>query len=166
MRKVELVDPPALSTLPPPGLRRGRRSRRAVFLSWLRATHLYVGLWGATLGLLFGLTGILLNHRTILKIPVQQSVQRNVQLPLPAQPLETPEHLAAWLRSELKIAPERAATIKSQPPKSLVWADREVIQPERWTVGFYSPQHGIFAEYFVGNRSVRLDLLDATPIGP
>ena len=34
------------------------RSQRAVFLGWLRKTHLYVGLWGAVLGLLFGATGI------------------------------------------------------------------------------------------------------------
>src|SRR5439155_25585060 len=60
------------------------RSRRAVFLGWLRKTHLYVGLWGAVLGLLFGATGILLNHRSIMKIPVEKSVQNTAQLPLPA----------------------------------------------------------------------------------
>ena len=30
--------------------------RSAVFFRWLRRIHLYVGLWGAALGLLFGAT--------------------------------------------------------------------------------------------------------------
>ena len=45
------------------------RSRRGIFLKWLRKTHAWIGLWGAALGLLFGITGILQNHRSILKIP-------------------------------------------------------------------------------------------------
>jgi hypothetical protein len=32
-----------------PEIRKRSRSRRAVYLSWLRKTHLYVGLWGALL---------------------------------------------------------------------------------------------------------------------
>ena len=50
-----------------------KRSRRAIFLTWLRKIHLYVGLWGAVLGLLFGATGLILNHRAILKIPVEKT---------------------------------------------------------------------------------------------
>ncbi len=43
-----------------------RRSKRAIFLTWLRKIHLYVGLWGAVFGLLFGATGLILNHRADL----------------------------------------------------------------------------------------------------
>lgn len=46
-----------------------RRRRRAGFIVWLRRAHGWIGLWGATLGLLFGSTGILLNHRALLRIP-------------------------------------------------------------------------------------------------
>ncbi|MDB5932854.1 MAG: peptidase [Massilia sp.] len=49
------------------------RSRRATFLKWLRKMHGWIGLWGATLGLLFGSSGILLNHRAVLKIPAVQT---------------------------------------------------------------------------------------------
>ena len=42
---------------------RKQRSRRATFVKWLRKVHGWVGLWGAVLGLLFGTTGFLLNHR-------------------------------------------------------------------------------------------------------
>ena len=42
---------------------RAKRSLRATFIKWLRKVHGWVGLWGAALGLLFGATGFVLNHR-------------------------------------------------------------------------------------------------------
>ena len=145
-------------------LRQRRRSRRAVFLKWLRKTHLYVGLWGAALGLLFGATGILLNHRSVMKIPVEKSVQKSAQLSLPARPFESAQEMSGWLQQELKFSPKQA-TVKSQPAKKIIWADQEVQQPERWSISLQSPQRGVSAEYFVGNHFVKLEHLDATPIG-
>lgn len=141
------------------------RSRRAIFLTWLRKIHLYVGLWGAVFGMLFGATGILLNHRAIMKIPVEKAVQKTVQMPLANQTFESPEDMSAWIQKELKFSPASPPVIKSQPEKKIIWADREVVQPERWTIGLQRPGEGINAEYFVGNRFVKLDRLDATPIG-
>ncbi|OWW21764.1 PepSY-associated TM helix domain-containing protein [Noviherbaspirillum denitrificans] len=141
------------------------RSRRAVFLTWLRKTHLYVGLWGAVLGLLFGVTGFLLNHRAIMKIPVEKTVQKTVQVTLPERSFEKPEDMAAWLQQELAFVPVSPPVMKTQPAKKVVWADKEVMQPERWTINFARPDQGINAEYFVGNRFVKLDKIDATPIG-
>lgn len=142
-----------------------KRSRRAVFLTWLRKTHLYVGLWGAVLGLLFGVTGFLLNHRAIMKIPVEKTVQSTVQVTLPERNFAKPEELSAWLQQELNFTPAAPAVVKTQPAKTVVWADREVRQPERWTVTLTRPERGVTAEYFVGNRFVKLDQVDATPIG-
>jgi uncharacterized protein len=142
-----------------------KRSRRAVFLTWLRKTHLYVGLWGAVLGLLFGVTGFLLNHRAIMKIPVEKTVQRTVQVALPERSFAKPDELSAWLQQELNFTPAAPAVVKTQPAKAVVWGDREVQQPERWTVTLTRPERGVTAEYFVGNRFVKLDHVDATPIG-
>ena len=141
------------------------RSRRAVFLTWLRKIHLYVGLWGALLGLLFGATGILMNHRSIMKIPLEKTVQKVAQLPLPTQSVTSLEEMSAWLQQELKFTAEQVRQIKAQPAKTVVWADREVLQPERWSISMQSPQRGVNIEYFVGNRYVKLDQVDATPIG-
>ena len=74
-----------------------KRSRRAIFLTWLRKIHLYVGLWGAVLGLLFGATGLILNHRAILKIPVEKTVVTSVQLTLPHS-FANPEAMSSWLQ--------------------------------------------------------------------
>ena len=145
------------------------RRRAAVITRWLRKIHLYVGLWGAVLGLLFGVTGILLNHRSILKIPIKASVQSSVQLPLPAEPFTDEKQMAAWLVKHLSDNMQFSATqeprIKADPPKKIIWADVETTQPARWTFNFHSPHKGINAEYFVGNRFVKLDTIDATPMG-
>ena len=142
-----------------------RRNRRALFLTWLRKTHLYVGLWGAMLGLLFGITGILMNHRAIMKIPVEKTVQSTAQLPLPEQPFRTPEELSDWLQKELNFAAAQPSSIKKHPAKTVIWGEREVMQPERWVITMTRPNRGLSAEYYVGNRTVKLDTIDATPIG-
>jgi hypothetical protein len=50
-----------------PGIRTAER--RAAIIRWVRKTHGWIGLWGAILGLLFGISGIALNHRAMLKFP-------------------------------------------------------------------------------------------------
>jgi hypothetical protein len=150
---------------PPTSIRKRQRSRRAIFLTWLRNTHLYVGLWGAVLGLLFGATGILMNHRGIMKIPVEKAVQKTAQLPLPEGGFTSPKEMAAWLQKEFPHITKGAPQIRSQPAKKVIWNDQEVTQPERWSVNLMQPGHGVSAEYFVGNRFVKLEQMDATPIG-
>jgi len=150
-------------SLPP--RQRSRPRAGVVFLRWLRTIHLWVGLWGALLGFLFGLTGILLNHRAVLKIPLERAVQRSSELALPeAGGPQSAEQLAQWLQAELGMKAQ-SVRAKAEPPKTVRWADREVEQPPRWTVNLQSPQRGVNAEYLVGNRYVRLETQDATPIG-
>lgn len=144
---------------------RRRRSRRAVFLTWLRKTHLYVGLWGAALGLMFGVTGILLNHRSVLKIPVKYTVQKTVQVPLPATAFSSAEEMSAWLQRELRFKSIAPPIIKLQPARKVVWVEHELQQPARWAISLTRPDGAINAEYFVGNRFVQLDQIDATPMG-
>ncbi|MGH8796837.1 MAG: PepSY-associated TM helix domain-containing protein, partial [Caldimonas sp.] len=76
-----------------PPLRRAAASRaghgferRLAFVRWLRNTHGWIGLWGAALGLLFGSTGIFLNHRNVLKIPAAQSEETTLRVALPNPP--------------------------------------------------------------------------------
>ena len=136
--------PPA--TAPTARIHSGRRrSRHATFLIWLRRVHLYVGLWGAGLGLLFGATGIVLNHRSVLKLPIDRVVQRSAQLTLPdaaLRSLRTPQQMADWLKAELRF-PSQQTHVKTEPARTVVWGDREVTQPERWSFVLHSPQRGV-----------------------
>lgn len=144
---------------------RRKRSRKAIFLTWLRKIHLYVGLWGAVIGLLFGVTGILLNHRAIMKIPVEKTVQKTVQLALQDKHFANPEELSVWIQQQLQFKPVAPPLVKKEPAKTVIWSGQEMQQPEKWSLGLHRPQGAINAEYFVGNRFVKLDQIDATPIG-
>ena len=145
-----------------------RKHRRAAnFNRWLRRIHLWFGLWGAALGLLFGATGILLNHRAVLKIPVEKVVQKSAQLALPdaaETSFKTIDEMAAWLQRELQFDGLQMRS-KAEPARKVTWGDREVVQPARWTFNFTSPHKGVNAEYLVGNRYVKVETQDATPIG-
>lgn len=159
-----------IDSLPPPGrpaytpVQRAHR-RRVAFLRWLRRIHLYVGLWGAMLGLLFGATGLLMNHRAVMKIPVEKAVQRTVQMQLPeAQVFRSAEEMARWLEAELALG-SLQGRIKAEPPRRVSWGDREVQQPARWQFSWFGVHRSITAEYFVGNRFIKLETQDATPIG-
>jgi hypothetical protein len=129
------------------------RSRRAGFLRWLRKMHGWIGLWGAALGLLFGGSGILLNHRAVLKIPAAQVQESTIQLPLPAQPPASAEAMAAWLKQSLALAPE-ASKVKAEPARPVAWGDKSLSQPARWSASFVAPQMNVQAEYWVGNSFV------------
>ncbi|MEO6421747.1 MAG: peptidase, partial [Candidatus Nitrotoga sp.] len=77
-------------------------------MKWLRKTHGWIGLWGAAIGLLFGVTGVLLNHRTILKIPAVQAQETMLQYPLPTPAPANVKAMASWLQKELMV--DRPAT--------------------------------------------------------
>jgi uncharacterized protein len=149
--------------------RLSQRRRAAVITRWLRKIHLYVGLWGAVLGLLFGATGILMNHRAILKIPIEKQLQKTSQLAVPSDGFKNEKEMAAWLTrvfaEDMKFTSTMEVRAKTEPAKKIIWGDSEVTQPARWTFNFHGPHKGVNAEYFVGNRFVKLDNIDATPIG-
>jgi hypothetical protein len=130
-------------------------SRRAIAVKWLRKMHGWIGLWGAVLGLLFGSTGILLNHRAVLKIPAAQVQESTVQVPLPRPAPASPQALAAWLKSALKLEPEPRRVL-AEPARPVAWGDRALVQPARWSASFTSPSGNVQAEYWVGNSYVTL----------
>lgn len=132
---------------------------RAQMLKWLRQTHGWIGLWGAALGLLFGTTGILLNHRTILNIPAAQVQESTLQLPLPQPAPGDAQALADWLRQELAVD-RPASRVRSDPPKTAAWGDQTIRQPARWSIAFSSPRVNLQAEYWLGNHFVSIKRSD------
>jgi uncharacterized protein len=127
--------------------------RRGVFLKWLRKAHSWIGLWGAILGLLFGLTGFFQNHRAVMKIDMGAPQVSNVRLPLPTPAPATPQDMAAWLQAELKL-PKSAERIQRDPARPVAWGDKAIMQPEHWQVSFRSPQTIVQAEYWAGAGQV------------
>jgi hypothetical protein len=133
---------------------RRQRSRRANFIKWLRKVHGWVGLWGAVLGLMFGATGFLLNHRAgPLKVSLGEPQVEEMQIPVPQEPLRSPLEMAKWLKGELKFDGKPGKT-KRESAHPVAWGDRSTMQPECWQVGIVGPSQNVQAEYWVGNGFV------------
>jgi hypothetical protein len=139
-----------------------RVNRRLAFVRWVRRTHGWFGLWGALLGLMMGFSGIWLNHRNVMKLPLPDQQQINAQLELPDPRPTTIDAMAAWLQQALKLD-QPANNKRVERSRPVAWTEqgaerasegRPLTQPERWTLNFGGPNKVIQVEYWVGNKSV------------
>jgi hypothetical protein len=133
---------------------RRQRSRRANFIKWLRKVHGWVGLWGAVLGLLFGTTGFLLNHRGgPLRVSSGEPQVEQLQIALPPRGFKSPADMARWLKDELHLD-GKPGKPRREPAHPVAWGDHSAMQPEFWQVGIAGPHQNVQAEYWVGNGFV------------
>jgi uncharacterized protein len=140
--------------------RHARRSPRATFIKWLRQIHGWVGLWGAALGLLFGTTGFLLNHRGgMLHVSTGAPQVSTIQVPLPSPPPGNPRELAHWLRHDFGIT-GRPGRVQQEPEHPVAWGQHETKQPEHWSLMFSAPSEMVTADYWVGDSFVTLKRSD------
>src|SRR5688500_12426996 len=126
------------------GMKRGR------FLVWLRRTHAWMGLWGAALGLLFGTSGILLKHRSEMKIPLAQQHESRQTISPPTASLQSPETLEAWLREEFDL-PHARSRIQKKAASPVPWGGGRITQPENWRIMLMTPNLSLTAEHWRGD---------------
>ncbi len=129
---------------------------RANAILWLRKAHGWIGLWGAALGLLFGFSGIWLNHRAVL--PLQPAAQRsNTQLTLQSPPPATPQDMATWVQHALGLR-DPSSNVRVEKARPAPWAESAssavAMQPEHWIINFNTPGSQVQADHWVGNRTV------------
>lgn len=142
-------------------------NRRATLVRWLRKTHGWFGLWGAVMGLIFGVSGIWLNHRAVLKLPPVAQQKTNTRIAL-ADPLPTtPQAMGARLQEALQL-PEPPSRIRVERAKPVPWAEpaakadgenpasKPLMQPEQWSFTFGSASTLLRVEYWVGNHSAAI----------
>lgn len=125
----------------------------------MRRLHAWVGLAFVALLLLFTVTGVLLNHRAVMKIPALEKNEVVVVLPLPAVPT-APEELVATLAGRFGFAPKQL-TVRREVAREVDWAGQRLTQPERWTISADQPSRALRAEYWVGSQQAEVRL--ATP---
>lgn len=138
-------------------LPRRRVNRRHIFVRWVRRTHGWFGLWGAVLGLMAGVSGIWLNHRSVMKLELPDQQQSTRQLALPDPRPATADALSAWLQQALNVD-RPASNVRVERSRPVAWAEqggegRPQMQPERWTFVFGGPNRVIQVEYWVGNKA-------------
>jgi uncharacterized protein len=122
-------------------------------MRWLRKMHGWIGLWGAALGLIFGFSGIWLNHRAVLKLPPVLQERSHAQLALPDIAPASAKDMAQWLQGALQLKSE-ANSVRVESARPVGWTEQALMQPERWVINFGGPNEVIQAEYWRGNRSV------------
>lgn len=121
---------------------------------WLRRIHAWCGVALAAMLLLFAVTGFLLNHRAVMKIPALDRTEITQLLPVEPPPAD-PAALAAALAPSLGVAPGALAP-HVEPARTVPWAGGEVRQPERWLLRADTPSETIQVEYWVGARQAEV----------
>lgn len=133
------------------GMKKGGR-----FVVWLRRTHAWLGLWGAAMGLIFGVSGILLNHRAEMKIPLAEQKEEKNQIKLADECLQSPQQMESCLRSKYGMA-DAKSRIQKKPSEPAPWGNGLVIQPEQWNVTLTASNRSVSAQYWQGNGKVRIE---------
>ncbi|HJW72453.1 MAG TPA: PepSY-associated TM helix domain-containing protein [Geothrix sp.] len=136
--------------------------RRGAFLRNLRRFHAWVGLSGAAFGLLFGLTGFLMSHRSVMKIEAGQVDEHKVQIELDHPPA-TIEELAGNLASRFQV-PLSRVHCRIQAPRPARFGGQELKVAPQWVVMVSGHAHFARATYLPGNRTLDLERDDANLI--
>lgn len=129
--------------------------RRNVAYRWVRQLHLWIGAWGALAAILYGLTGLVLNHRIGDGAwPQGQSREATpVALAIPAQARTTPEELSIWLRETQQLD---AQLIRK--------GDRGGEGPMKWTFSGGTAGNSWSVEYAVGSAQATLKRREHSPL--
>lgn len=139
-------------------------AQRGRFIRTLRKIHGWLGLWGAVLGLLFGVSGILLNHRAVLKIPAVKMEASEIQLSMQEPRPATAQEFTRYVQQKLDIPHEPVKPKgggKQGNADEARFMGKDVPQPERWEVSFAMPHAMVRAEYVAGNQFATVKREDA-----
>jgi hypothetical protein len=121
---------------------------------WLRKLHAWAGLALSGVFLLFAVTGFLLNHRAVLKIPALQRQEVREVVPVSQAPA-SPQALQA----SLMPMPQReggSQRIVVDPEREVSWDGRPIRQPARWTIHHDTPSMSTRIEYWVGSAQAEV----------
>jgi len=121
---------------------------------WLRRIHAWFGLALSAMLLLFSLTGFLLNHRAVMKIPALDRKEVTQLLPVEPPP-DDAAALAAALAPALGVD---AGVLKPKvdAARAVAWGSGEIRQPERWTLRADTPSESLQIEYWRGSAQAEV----------
>jgi hypothetical protein len=131
-------------------VRNGNRTYRLV-----RQLHLWVGAWGALAAILYGFTGLVMNHRFAWNLPQGENVPAEpVRVTVPVDARASTDTLATWLQREHGL---QALVKRVQPPKDKVPVGTgHGAQPEKWTLSGGSARDAWNVEYAAGDASLEI----------
>ena len=140
-----------------------KRWSSAAFLTWLKRVHAWTGFWGAAFFLLLGVSGVLLNHRQVMKIETGEPVEvSSVRIAVLPGTIPDADGLGTWAKNSFDLPgtpqPPRPAKDakggKSSPQPSAAFAGRTVQEPEVWVRTFNLTNARATFEYVPGANFV------------
>jgi hypothetical protein len=141
-----------------------KNTQRGNTIRLLRKIHGWLGLWGAILGLLFGVSGFLLNHRAVMKIPVAKMEETEIQLAVPAPHPINNQQFIRFIQTSLNInhEPSKPKGPRGGPlEREAKFMNKSVKQPKIFKIDFQLPHARIQAEYVAGNEFATIKREDA-----
>lgn len=122
---------------------------------WVRRIHAWAGFATLALMLIYGLTGLWLQHRAVLPLPGPHTDKQSETLTLTA-PLADPAALTTLLQQHYSDGLTEARTAIT-PPQTLPTPSGTLILPARWELKGVSLSESLAASYVVGTLEVRIE---------
>ena len=134
-----------------PVRRRGNAHR------WIRQLHLWIGAWGALAAILYGLTGLVMNHRFGENAWPQGASEDNGRnaLTVPAEARGSAEALSLWLRTQHGL---EAQVIRKGRPGA------DASQPRTWSLSGGSARRSWSLEFAPGSATAELKRSTHSPL--
>ena len=134
-------------------------ARRGTAYRWVRQLHLWIGAWGAIAAIIYGFTGLVMNHRFgDAAWPQGDSVESGrTALEIPAQARATPEALSLWLRTAHELD---ATSIR----KGGRGGRGDASQPEKWNLSGGTAGRSWSLEYQPGQARAEIRHTHQTPL--
>ena len=131
-------------------------------LATLKRVHAWTGLWGAALFLMLGVSGVLLNHRTLLPIDTGAPVElAEVRLSVALGAITDEASLGRWAQRTLHLSAEPREA--SAPPATGRFLDQTVNPPSDRRRLFVLPNQKVTVTHVPGSSFV---LAQREVVGP
>lgn len=136
--------------------------QRVAFIRWLKRIHAWTGFWGAVLFFALGLSGVLLNHRSTMKIDTGEPVEVSaMEIAVDPALLPDREALGRWAAREFALTAEprpprrkrgEQGAPRERQRKSFLGRERE--EAQKWELAFPQVNGRVTVAYTPGSGSV------------
>lgn len=147
----------------------GSRARRSRWHPLVRQLHLWIGAWGALAAIVFGFSGLVLNHRFALELPQgERSQESTLRLEVPPAIRGDRAAVREWLAQAHGL---HALTARARPaggggpgPGAPPKPGLATPQPEQWSFSGGPATRGWSADYVPGETWLRLETTAYSPV--
>ncbi len=131
-------------------------ANRTDVIQWLKRIHAWIGFWGALAFLLIGTSGLLLNHRSTLKIDTG-APREVMEASIAVDPalIKSPEDLGKWAQTQFGTALESRAPRAEGGGGRVQMMGRDIQEAVVWKQAFNGANATLNVEYTPGSVAVK-----------